>query len=289
MKYLLYLIFPTLLCAKPIKVDEILTEKNKLKSAISILYANINRKNNKIVPVTYQTSNGNFINIPTYVGSENTNQDFVNYGFNLKYGISKNLEIFSNVNFFTSNIRSSGSTFTNKKENGFSNLNLGFTYQIKQENDTPSFLIGGSTNLIEKISFNNQSINNANFKSYAFFAASYYTVDPIVFLFNIKYKLNLKNTNNTQSIQNGNILILSPNIIFAINPYTSINWGFNYYFKNKDKVNNKIISNQESSIGYKFGISYEVDSKRYLNFNILKKDTNDYSSNNINMTFSIKF
>ena len=169
-----------------------MTETNQFKLETAISYANINKKANVVSPITYQTSGGDFANIPSYLGVSATNQDYINYGFNLKYGISKKLEIFTGLNMFTSDTHISDYSFSNKSEKGFNNLNLGLTYQVKKEDDRSSLLIGGSVDAIERVTFSDDHKENQNLKSYSFFATSYYTVDPIVFLLKANYRLNLK-------------------------------------------------------------------------------------------------
>jgi len=99
---------------------------------MSISYSNINKKAGVTAPISYETMNGDFVNIPSYLGVQSTNQDYINYGFNLKYGISKKLEIFTGLNMFTSDTHISDSSFSTKSDKGFNNLNLGLTYQVKK-------------------------------------------------------------------------------------------------------------------------------------------------------------
>lgn len=289
MKKLLLLLTPILLFSKAVKVDEILTDTNKFKLETSISYANINKKQNVISSLTYQTSSGDFVQVPTYLGVSATNQDYINYGFNLKYGVSKKLEVFTNLNLFTSDTHISNSEFSSKSDKGFSNLNAGLTYQIKKENDSPSLIIGGSVDLIQRVEFKDNHKEDLNFKGYSLFATTYYTVDPVVFLLKANYRINQKQSYKDETIDNGNIFVLSPNIYFAVNPYTSINWGIKYQFKGKDRLNDKVVSNSGSSVGYTFGISYEINSKMTFNFDTEKIDTNDYSINNINLSLVYKF
>lgn len=159
LKKTILLLTPILLFSKAVKVDEILTEQNKLKLDMSISYSNINKKTGMTAPISYETANGDYVNVPTYIGSTKSNQDYINYGFNLKYGINKKLEIFTNLNLFTSDTHISDSEFSSKSEKGFNNLNLGLTYQVKKEDDKPSLLIGGSVDLIERVTFNGEHYN----------------------------------------------------------------------------------------------------------------------------------
>jgi hypothetical protein len=291
MKKLILIIatIPLMLSAKAVKVDEILTEKNKLKLDISLSYSNINRYENLVAPITHQTQNGDFVNIPTYLGSSQTDQDYLNYGFTLKYGITEKLELFTTLNLFTSDIHISNNTFSTKSEKGFNSLNFGFTYQVKKEDEKPSLLVGASADLIERVRFSNNTKKNKNLKSYSIFATSYYTVDPVVFLLKTAYRVNLKKSYKDKSIDSGEIFTLSPNIYFAVNPYTSLNWGIRYQYNGKDRVNNQVVSNSGSSVSYLFGASYEISTKYNLNVDYEKKDNSNYASDNITLTLSYKF
>ncbi len=282
-------ILPLLLFAKAVKVDEILTQTNKYKLETSISYSNINKKESLIAPITYQTSGGNFVNIPTYLGNSKSNQDYINYGFNLKYGFSKKLELFANLNFFTTNTHISDSKFSSTHDKGFSSLNVGFIYEVKKEDEKPSFLVGASVDLLQRATFSNNQKDNQKFKAYSIFITSYYTVDPVVFLIKANLRVNKKQSYKDETINNGDIFILSPNIYFAVNPYTSISWGIKYRYKGKDRVNDKVVSNSGSSVGYTFGVSYEINNKMTINLESEKLDTNDYSSNNINLSLAYKF
>jgi len=289
MKKLILVILPLIVYSKAVKVDEILTDTNKVKLETAIAYTNIHKKQSVIAPITYKTLGGDFVNIPTYLGNSKSNQDYINYRFSLKYGFSKNLEIFTNLNLFTSTTHISDSSFISKNNSGFSNLNTGFVYQVKKEDDKPSLLIGASADLIQKTTFSNNHSKNQYFKGYSLFATSYYTVDPIVFLIKASLRINKKQSYNNETIKNGNIFILNPNIYFAVNPYTSMHWGVKYQYKGKDRVNGKVVSNSGSSVGFNFGVSYEINYKTTLNFEAEKLDTDDYSSNSINLSLVYNF
>lgn len=288
-RYTILLLTPFLLMAKPVKVDEILTNKNELKSDFSISYSNISRKIDSFSPITYQTSGGDFITIPNYLGASNSNQDYVSYGMGLKYGISKDLEINSNINFYTSDTHISGDTLSTQSDKGLSNLNLGFSYQVKKEDDKPAFLVGGSVDLLENIQFSDTHKETQKLKSYSFFATTYYTADPLVFLIKADYRLNLKKESQNKSLDDGEIIVLTPQIYFAVSPFANLNWGIKYQFIGKNKVDGAVASNSGSSVGVLFGASYEFNSKAIFAFDYEKNDNSEYSMNNINMNLSYKF
>ncbi len=283
------LLIPFLLLAKPVKIDEILTPKNQFKLNLNISYTNIQKKSGTIALITYQTANGDFVNIPTYIESENSNQDYINYSIGIRYGLNNKTEIYSNLNYFMNSTHINGETsYSNKFKRGFNNFNIGLTYKIKKETDTPSLLIDINIDAIERVRFTSK-YKNMYFKNYTLNITSYYTVDPIVFLINASYRINKKTYYKNESIDNGNQIIISPQIYFAVNPFTSINWGIKYEYHSKDKIDDKIVSNNGSEISYLLGVSYEINFKNTINFNYEKKDTSTYTSSTINLNLTHKY
>jgi hypothetical protein len=105
-KYLIFL-FPILLFSKAVKVEEILSDKNEIKLDISTTYTNTNQKSGSLALINYQTSAGDFVTVSTFAGESSTNIDFITYSANLKYGISKSLEVFSYASWFSNFSRTS--------------------------------------------------------------------------------------------------------------------------------------------------------------------------------------
>ena len=93
-------VIPFVLMAKPVHIDEILTESNSFKLDMSVSYSNIQRANGVSSSYSYQTQNGDFVTIPTYRGDAKTNQDYLNYASILRYGVRKDLELFTSATLF---------------------------------------------------------------------------------------------------------------------------------------------------------------------------------------------
>ena len=289
MKKLFVIVIPMLILSKPVKIDEILTEKNTFRIDSSISYSNIQRTDGDTVPFQYQTQNGDFVTIPTFIGDSKSNQDYVNYGFTLRYGATKNIEIFSSLNLYTSDTHlSNGAKFDTQHKKGFSSLLLGATYQVKHEGDTPSLLIGTNIDVIDRTNFSGID-KNVNFKGYTFFATSYYTVDPVVFLINSSYRYNLEKKYNNHTIKNADQFSLSPQVFFAVNPYTSLSTGVKYNYRGSTQVDNTKVSNSGSSMTYLLGVSYEIDAKKTLSIDAGYSDSMGISQSNLSMGLSYKF
>ncbi len=198
------------------------------------------------------------------------------------------MEVFSSLNLFISDTHfSAGENFGTKSNKGFNSLNLGVTYQVKKEDERPSLLLGSSITTIERVKFTHNT-KNAYFKGYNFFATSYYTVDPVVFLLKASYGLSLKKSDSNSSVKNGNIFVLSPQIYFAVNPYTSMSWGVRYSYHDKSKMDGVYISASGSDVTYLFGTSYEISAKSTINIDLEYSNTISSSRNNIAISFSYK-
>ena len=165
-------------------------------------------------------------------------------------------------------------------------LNLGLTYQVKKEDEKPSLLLGTSISTVERVKFAN-STKNIFMKGYNFFATSFYTVDPVVFLVKASYSLNLEKKDNNSTIDNGDIFVLSPQVYFAVNPYTSMNWGVRYSYHDRSKIDGSTISGSGSDVAYLFGTSYEINAKSTLSVDV--EHSNGVSSSRNNIAFSMSY
>lgn len=290
-KLLLFIsIYPIFVLSKSIEVDEILTQKHDLKMDMTVSYSNIKIENGIVAPLEYQTQNGDFVTIPTFLGDTQSNQDYLNYALSLKYGINNNLEIFSLLNLYSFDIHINiGDEYITKSDKGFNSWILGATYKVKAENKTPALLIGATVDTIDRVMLSNTQHKNFYFKGYRFFTTSYYTVDPLVFLLMASYRSNIIKKYANKSIDKGDRFVLSPQIYFAVNPYSSLNAGIKYSFVGKNRIDNKIVANSGSNIVYNFGLSYEINRKTILNISTEHSKQLNTSQDNFSMGLSYKF
>lgn len=291
-KILLFLLFASSLSGDAVMINEMLTQKHSLRLDASIFYANIQKQTSVIAPIIATSSPADMssiYSIPAILGVQQSNQDFLNFGLNLRYGITKDIEIFASPSFFYQHSNLSDSGFSGEDDYDFNNFNAGLIYQVKSEGRYPSLLIGATPIVIQKSIPTKSEKNRLDyFKNYSFFATSYYTVDPVVFVLQGGFRLNLERKLDEHTIAIGNTLNLSPMVYLALNPYTSLNFGINYQYKFKDRIDGAVVSHQGSSISYLFGASYEVNPSLILSVDISNLSTNLYSSNSINLLFSYK-
>lgn len=274
--------------AKPVSIDEVLSGKKQIRILGQLSYINIKSKNSVLTTISHKISNGDFVSIPISMLA-NANTDYLNFAMSARYGIYKNIEIFSTLNaFYQHNTTNINANFIEKHSGNFNTWNLGILAQVKKEDKYPSLLVGGSIDIMNMASFSNAESKLQYFKGYSLLAMSYYTIDPLVFLLQAGFRVNLYSANERLSINNGEIFTLTPMIYFAVNPYVSLNFGITYQYKTKDFVDNNIVSMQGSSIAYNFGVAYEIKQNLIFFSSVEHLQTNDYTSNAINLTLSYR-
>jgi len=278
-----------LFAQKPVRIDEILTSQNSFRLDTTLAYSNIQSIGSLSTSQTFQTQNGDVVNIPVYLGTIKSNQDYINMDLTLRYGLTKDIELFASLNGYNANRKYAQlGTFKSQSDNGFSALGIGATYQVKAENKTPSLLLGVSTQIIEKSKVNDKIYTN-HLKNFRLFATSFYSVDPVVFLVTASYSFNKNKTLGKAKRDDANIFTLSPQVYFAVNPYTSLNWGVKYTYFGKTKIDNTVIASSGSNLSFVTGLSYELSSKMFMNVNAEYLNTSEMSQNTFALTLSYKF
>lgn len=263
----LFLVFKSSVCfAKAVKVEEIIAKKGEWQASVLFSYTNIHKKEGKSGSVLIELPDG-IITIPSFIGEENVNEDLLSYSFMLKRGIKKDLELYSFINSFAGFRRI---TLNNKTHleytHIFDSLGIGASYQILKENKYPALIVSLSAYPIDNDRF--ITGNHVNyFKTYSIGLISYYTDDPVVFMFQSRYQLTLerpyqcKRTKKLKNINPSDIFFLSPQIYFAVNPYTTINWGVKWRIQGESTINGKLSSETLTSVSYIFGFGYEFKKK----------------------------
>lgn len=273
--------------AKALNVDELTTKRSQLKIMGAFSYINIQRKNSIISEISTQITQGNFVNIPIS-SIENLNENYINFSLYGRYGIAKRVEILSTFNgFWQSSTTQNGINFHTQSNADFSSFNTGFLIQAKKESRFPALLLGGTTDIISKDYFQaNKNINY--FKGYSAFATSYYSIDPIVFFLQASARFSLVKDFKGIKANDGDVFILNPMIYIAINPYTSLNFGIKYQHTFQSKLNGTAITPQLSSLGYVFGVAYEIKADWILFANAESLNTNSYSSDSFTLMLSYR-
>lgn len=236
------------LSGAPISVDELVSKNREWRFITSLSYINILSKDFPSITVSVQNPQGGFTNISVISGAQNTNQDYLGFSLYGRYGLTKRVELFSTINAYWQNSLSTNTTnnaYVSTSQGDFNSWNLGVLVVAKKEGKAPALLVGGSVDIIDKSTFAPAPLNPSDSsksalqygRGYSFFATTYYTADPVVFLLQASFGLNLDKRFAGRSINGGEVFSLSPSIYFAVNPYVSLNAGVSYQYRSADSIN----------------------------------------------------
>lgn len=242
----------------PVRVEELITARGKWMLDFNILYSNIDTASGRTEILTLDGPGGQPILIPVYVGEQVTDQDFISYVLNVRYGLTNNLEIFAFSGFFSDFLRTS----LNGENHSDSDFNFNFggvgaTYQIRREDEYPALLASASVNIVDNTNFGDDDYELSFFKTFTGSLVSYYTVDPIVFFLQGVYQQNFERKNGI-SIDPGEFFSLSPQIFFIVNPFINLTGGFRWRIQGADEINNIQVNSTRTSISPLFGVTYGV-------------------------------
>ena len=298
MRYVLLIICVGLglLMARPVSVDEILTKRLQFKLMGTLSYVHIQRSDMYLAPISVPINGGSsYVQIPLSY-AQDSNQDYLNFSLYARYGIAKRVEVFSTLNSFWQHSSASNdlsSTPISQSYGDFSSLNLGVLIQAKKEGKLPALLLGASADVLDKTYFSHTQKQLDSLKGYSFFATSFYTIDPIVLLLQANFRLNLPREFEGYRLDNGEVFALSPMVYFAVNPYISLNFGVRYQYATQNSINDTLSNTmryvpQGSSVGYIFGMAYEIKSRFIFYASAEKLDTAQYSSDMLSFTLSYR-
>lgn len=281
---IIYLGFtPLLLCAKPVSVDEIFTKTSQFKILGNLSYINIHNSQLDVVQMPQQ--NGSIISVPIH---SKLHQDYLNFSLQARYGIMKRVEVFSTLNaFWQQSLFETNNSFSTQQRADFNSFALGFIIQAKQEGKFPALLFGGSADVANK-TYLSQTQNMWQYgKGYSAFALSFYTIDPLVFLLQANARFNLPQDFENIHFNLADMYSLSPMVYFAINPFVSLNVGVRYQYSTRAYINDRIQA-QSSSVGYIFGVAYEIKSGLILFASAESFNSAFYSSDTLSFMLSYR-
>lgn len=273
----------------PVRVEELLTAQGKWIFDFNILYSNIDTSSDRAQVITIDGPMGQPILIPVFLGEQVTDEDFISYIMDLRYGVTKNLEIFTYTGFFSDFQRLSlNDENESDSDSNFNFAGIGATYQIRPEDKYPAILASASANIADNTNFGNDDYEINFFKTFTGTLVSYYTVDPIVFFFQAVYQQNLKRRNEI-SINPGEFFSLSPQIFFVVNPYINLTWGARWRIQGHTEINGEVANSTRTGISPLFGVTYGVTNNLILSLDTEYRNEGSISQAIANLGFTYMF
>ncbi len=247
----------------PLTVEDLITDKGKVKLEMSFSYANSNLQGVATAePITIQTGETSFVTLPALVGDGQKNNDTMVATLGLRYGITGKAEAYTRASFLYTETRTNNlGSLSGDTDSRFADAWVGINYQFKQDNDTPALLGFTEVALREKYTKDSRSL-----KSWMAGITAYKAIDPIVFSLTAGYRLNQHRQDGNVNLKPGNLLFLNPSVAFAVNDRITLTTGSQWTSRHADRFGGKAQSFRRTSTDLLMGVGYGISKKSTLNF-----------------------
>ncbi len=249
----------------PIKVEDAITDKGKLKVDVGVTYSNSDNQNFAVgESVLVQTGTNSFVQIPSSINEQRTNQDHVIGTLGIRYGLTDRAEIYSRTSYQYSQVRGSDSSGTHHySENRLSDTWLGVNYQFKKDTGTPAVLGFAEVALAERYPDKLRS-----FQSAMVGLTTYNVIDPVLLSLNVAYRMSRASRQGENRYKAGNLLLISPAVAFSVNEKITLNGGIQWIYKNTDTYNDKSTTHNQTSTDMLWGMTYSPSKNNIFDLSV---------------------
>lgn len=246
----------------PLTVEDLITDKGKVKLDVSLAYANSDRRGiSTAEPITVQTGPASFVTLPTVIGESQGNSDVLAGTLGLRYGLTAKAETYARASYLYTNRRSSDVSGIHSERDGrFADAWVGVNYQFKHDDDTPAVLGFVEVALREK-----HRESSRFFKSALLGITTYTAIDPVVFSLTSAYRFNQSRRDGNIGYQPGNLFLLNPSVAFAVNDRVTLTTGVQWTSRSADKLDGKAQSFRRTSTDLLLGVGYGMTKVSTLN------------------------
>ena len=198
----------------PLNIEDIMTDKGKLKLDASVTYINSESSRSELAaPIYIQTGSASFIPVPTEIQENGSNSDMLVGTLGLRYGLTGNTEIYGSGSYLGREDRRFDGESSKTRDKHLSDVSLGISHTFLKDDKNPA-LIG----FLEGTVYEKSRGKASSGKSWLIGATTYKAIDPVVLALTAAYRINSSKTlSDDVKYKAGNYWMLNPNIFFAAN------------------------------------------------------------------------
>ena len=260
---LLFIISPFATADLPLTVEDLITEKGKIKLDSSVSYSNTERKDFMTDdPIIIQTGETSFITLPTRFGEFKGNTDVLVGTLGVRYGVTRSAESYVRASYLYRSTRFGNfSGIDNDSESRLADAWIGFNYQFSSDNDTPALL-----GFIEGAIYEKQQRSSSSGKSWMLGITAYRAIDPVVLSVISSFQWNRKRDDGDVSFQPGSYFLITPSVAFAANDRITLTTGIQWMSRQANRYDDEPQGFRRTSTDVTLGLGYGVSKGNTLNF-----------------------
>jgi hypothetical protein len=246
----------------PLTVEDLITDKGKVKLDLSIAYANADRQGVSTgEPIIVQTGPASVVTLPTLVGESIGNSDTLVGTVGLRYGLTAKTEIYTRASGLTSSQRTSDVSGTDSSnESRFADAWAGVNVQFKQDDATPAVLGFAELALAEK-----HREDTASFKSAMLGVTTYKAIDPVVLSLTAAWRFNQSRQDGAREYKPGKLLLIHPSVGFAVNDRVTLTTGAQWTHRAADRFDGVSQGIARTATDLLLGVGYGLARGNTLN------------------------
>lgn len=274
---LLYLltILPSITYADlPLQIEDMLSDKGKIRFELSTTYANSERRSVDAPEViSIQTGETTYINIPTKVGERLSNIDAFVTTAGFRYGLTSRTAVYARASTLHVEHRSENSegAISNNSTSNFADAWIGLNHKFRDNIDKPALFGFAEFQIAE----HQADDKNAYGKALVIGGTTYQTFDPLVLSMTGAVQLNSSRDVSNESYKPGNSLTLSPSVGFAVNEKVTLTTGLSWRLQQADEINGRKATINHTQTSLDMGVGYALGKQDTLSLNARPKVSGD--------------
>jgi hypothetical protein len=258
----------------PLTVENLLSEEGNTRLELSTTYSNSERTGiDARESITVQTGPTSFVQVPTILGERSSNTDALVSTAGIRYGLSKDTEVYGRASLLGFEQRSTSSTgeTTQESQSQFADSWIGINRQLNGDADQPGLLGFAEVQVAERQADGELAYG----KSAVVGATLYQTYDPVVLSMTGAVQINDRREVAGQQVRPGNSLTLAPSTGFAVNDKVTLSGGLNWRATQADRRDGKQQGVHTTRTGMDFGVAYALNEGDTLDANVRPQMSGD--------------
>lgn len=247
-------------CSAPAQIvptlEDLLTAQNRWRADAGLSYFNHEATGTAARGPIYIQVGQNIVPVATGVVPKTRNVDSLVAYAGLRYGYSSDTELsFSGTGSYTSErTLFEGLNHQSSNNTNFSSLSLAISHRILKEQGSPGLVAFLETGAVE-----HSGGATSYFSSFTAGGTLYRTIDPVVLSLNASYRLNLPRHDSVATP--GNVLMLTPQVGFAVNESVTLYGGINWQLQQAENDPQGLPSQRRTQTALVFGLGYRASDR----------------------------
>jgi hypothetical protein len=255
----------------PLDIEGLLTKKGVFRLENSITYSQ-NESDRYLTdqPLLIQTGENSYVYVPTNLSTQNSQQDTLVYGLNLRYGLTARTELYARASYIYNQSRyQTGTEQKSQSNRQFQDMWLGTNFRIMKEGDYPALLMFADIQATQKLT--DKSVYG---KAYTLGLTSYRTIDPLVLSISLAYLGARAYETQGATVKTGQVWNITPQVSFAVNEKATLQFGLtwrNQWASKRDGIANSL---RKTSTAISLGLGYALTDQHSISGFVRQNNTN---------------